>query len=299
LEYIKKERTIQLTMLIIFTINILSCTNAQNIKNKEIIGQYNLKNNDPSSSSSIIIFKNQKYLISYFGGMQKGNWRIDKNIIHFSSDNEPTFVVYGRNLSILRDTTKIRFVVERSEKTLINYQETLNSEMKPIFNKNANCFESEYNITEIVPINRIDVSMNEVPNDEENGNTKELDVFQFDIPSTYNDLILVNLPKEYSTSVSFSATFNNNTLYLNGDTDGVQKRSLSELGKEQIDRLTAFSENSFLPNTLAYGNEFFPSIHGNKTHEEELKNFTKIKEASIKKQKIIIASQSLFIANCN
>jgi len=231
--------------------------------------------------------------------MQKGNWRIDKNTIHFSSDNEPTFVVYGRNLSILRDTTKIRFVVERSEKILINYQETLNSKMKPIFNKNANCFESEYSITEIVPINRIDVSMNEVPNDEENGNVKELDVFQFDIPSTYNDLILVNLPKEYSTSVSFSATFNNNMLYLNGDTDGVQKRPLSRLGKEQIDRLAAFSENSFLPNILEYGNEFFPSIDQDQINEETLKSFTKIKNTSITKQNVTITTESLFIANCD
>jgi hypothetical protein len=272
---------------------------AQDVNDKDVVGNYKISDNDPSSSQSLILLENHKYVFIYFGGMIRGDWSVKGNKVYFKGHAEPEFAIYGRQLQKLKDTVQIRCNVERDQQAMINYTDSTSNYMNPIFNKDGNCFNYPNIIQQTTPISFVKCTMPFDPS-KEIMSDDYFDVSYFKIPKKYNDIILINLPIEYLRARNFEAVFDNGILYTEGSTKGIRKTLLTRMNKEDLNAIIRLSENSILQETLEYGNEFFPSLDDSSDNNEARTSFQIITKHSIqKRQKIEVAKKSIFISYCD
>lgn len=263
---------------------------AQNPTNKDIVGTYKLPNSNPEGGQSVIIFKNNTFATFYFGGALKGTWKIDGNEVKFKTTAYPKFYLYGRKLAALKDSTHLNFSCE--ENSFVNLSAKTKSTFQPLFNEDANCFGYPYVYKTNLHLNQIAFAKKDYRYDDD-----DYHIYTFEHPKTYNDLIVVGLPEEYTTESEFSAIYKDGNLYFGNSEKPASKRPASiKDSEENIDYMNEFMSKEIVPEVLTYGNEFFPN-YDNPT-EEELTPFTRIAPVKKEKSEIKIGINNLFTARC-
>lgn len=120
--------------------------------------------------------------------------------------------------------------------------------------------------------------------------------YHFNNFKNYNDLILINLPSEYTTESISYAIYKDGALYLDGGDEGTKKRPLESLNQEDAAFIKSFSNKSLYQNQIQNGDEFFPSIEN--PIPEELKSYNRIEVLEISTEGITIQEGTFFTASC-
>jgi len=263
-------------------------TMAQNPTTKDIVGTYKLPNSNPEGGQSVIIFENNTFATFYFGGALKGTWKIIDSQVQFKTESNPKFYVYGRKLKVLKDSTQLDFSCETN--SLVNLNPKTSDTMQPLFNEGANCFDYPYIHKTTSHLSHLTFAKQEYRS------VDSFDIYKFEIDKKYNDIIVIGLPDEYTTESEFSALYKEGNLYFNENKPASKKPASIQENKEDKAYIARFMNKELIPETLMYGNEFFPN-YDNPT-EEQLSTFTRITPIKKEKGKIILGKNNLFTATC-
>lgn len=282
------KKTLLLQLLFLVCVTVVTSVKAQDIS-----GVYHIKGNSPEGGTNYVLFPDNTFVVSYFGGMITGTWKKDGNTISFENRVEPKFVLYGRTISNIKDTLQVRFNVRESQGVAVGFAEEEQLQLKHVFNENPNCFSYPYihkqteNITDFYVTNIPYNSASEV-------NASK--AFHFENLDGYNEFILINLPDEYTSEINFSARIENELLYFNNSLKGSTKRPVEDLSEEDAFYLKNYTQNSILPVSLNYGDEFFPYME--QPTEEDLTPFTRIEATILNTLKVELQKGSLFYTAC-
>lgn len=271
---------------------------AQSVSEEGIVGVYKSKSNDPHGSSTTVFLPDNTFIIAYFGGIQKGTWQqIDQKVL-LKLRTEPQFVLFGRNLSSLGNKTKINFQVEASNGAMVGLDPNEKTNLKLVFNEDANCFTYPYVFTQEKELIQLHAAQNTWGNEDYNteGNPYEK-IYHFNIFGAYNDLILINLSSEYTTKSTIYAMYKDGMLFMESEDEGIQKSALESLSEEDSVFINHFSNKSLFSNELQIGDEFFPYTE-NPT-QEELKPYTRIGVLEISREGITIEEDPFFFSTCD
>ncbi len=271
---------------------------SQNLKNTDVIGVFSQKINNPEGGETLIILPDNIYILIYFGGFQKGKWRLTGNTLLLERETEPIFALYARYIESLGNKIKLDFSVESNNQAAINFNPKIGDKFKPIFNVDANCLDYPYSIFQVTPLQHLQAA--QIFNAEyQITSIPEIKaaVYEFKNLENYNDFILVNLPYEYTTPVIIETTYRNNTLYFEHGFVEMSKKSLESIDILELDELKKIASQDILPKILAYGNEFFP--HMENPTEEDLTTFRRLEPFRISADKnISLEKEPLFTATC-
>ena len=196
-------------------------SSAQN--SPDLTGTYSLGSHSPEGGSHLIVLENGTFAIAYFGGIIIGQWQlISGNTYRFSMNTQDNqFELFGRHNKDLKDSAKFYFVGFENSETFISLNES-NKEphtLKRVFNAGANCFSYPYAHTFSTPANTISFASIEY-------SRGSGPVITFTNPKGYNDFVTFFKEQE-GRGKSFSATFKNDTLYLE-DSKTSQRSPLKE-----------------------------------------------------------------------
>jgi len=306
----KLHRIFKTFIVLIISITINHTIMAQKITINAIIGVYKLPNNNPEGGQTIAIFPDSTFVSVYFGGMQKGIWQLKDSTVYFTTVTEPQIAVYGRKLKMLKDSIQLDFSGEFNRRAKVNLNMETSDVMQHVFNDGANCKDYPYHYKTAKGFKKVSFALNDgirTENSERFGRFT-FNLYTYEIPEGYNDLLAVTLPTQYTTKHTFTAVYKNDGLYFSVDKPA-SKRPIESISKEDLAFYKKTSTHKLLPNVLKQGNEFFPYIEMNdysKENEDELKalfqplyiiNPQDI--VSIKEKNIKVASKSLFTANCD
>ena len=285
-------------LIFIFSIIFSLSLSGQNISSDDVVGVYKERSSDPVGGATFIFLPDHTYIIAYFGGFQKGVWERNGEKVTLIKSTEPQFVLYGRKLKSLKNQTQINFSVEASNAVVVGLDSNEPIKLKPVFNDAANCFNYPYIFKQEKKLHHLRAAQVLMKN---TNSSSENDffgyVFRFTIPTDYNDLILINLPSDYTDKGTFNAIFNDDTLFIGSDSKGMKKRPLNTLSEEDLAMTTNFVKKSLLPNKLTMDNEFFPYFEN--PSSEFLAPFYKIKVLNVSKEEFTIESQPFFHASCD
>jgi len=296
-------KTFKNYFLVVIILILNGAIMAQKITTKDIIGIYSLPSNNPEGGQSIAVFPDHTFSSVYFGGILKGSWRIKNNTVHFTIRAEPQIALYGRKLELLKDTIQLGFSGDFSRKANVNLNMIEGNTMRPIFNKDANCKSYPYIYKTTKGLKKISVAVRNQTEGKYSEKFDNFNLFIFDVPEDYNDLLVINLPSQYTTKNSFIVNYINGGLCFSLDDKPSRKRSLEIAFKEDLYFCKKVSTLKLLPEILEYGNEVFPYIDMDKADVIALtKPFYLIKPLdiiSIKEKDLKIESKSLFTAKCD
>lgn len=287
-------KNIFLTICLIFTGSLVS----QTVSDEDIVGVYKSKSNDPLGSSTTIILPDNTFVIAYFGGIQKGTWELSDEFVLLKLTTEPQFVLYGRNLSNLGNKTQINFQIEASNGVMVGLDSNSKTNLKPVFNQDANCFSYPYLFTQDKELIQLHAAQSTWGNEDYNteGNLYEK-VYHFNILGAYNDLILINLSSQYTTESTIYATYKDGMLYMDPEDEGMQKRALESLNEEDTAFINEFPKKPFFSEQLKPEDEFFP--YNENPTQEELKPYNRIDVLEILKEGIKSEGKPFFISTCS
>lgn len=283
-------------ILVIFLMFIGSVF-AQKFSNEDVVGVYKEKSNDPVGGSTFVFLPDQSFVMSYFGGLQKGTWEIIGQDIRITKTAEPQFALYGRNLNSLGNKTQVDFSMDADNGVMVGLDSNKKSHLKPVFNEGANCYRHPYIFTQnekLVQLYAAQTIREDVDTNLEEKSYSQ--VYHFNIFGVYNDLILINLPSEYTEKWSALITFENDKLYLEYGDEGMQKSPIDSLSEEDITMINHFSKQSLFPNQIQSGDEFFP--YSENPTQEELKPYNRIDVLEISQKVITIEEIPFFTATC-
>lgn len=270
---------------------------AQSNTSKDLIGVYTEKSDDPVGGATIILLPDQTFAITFFGGFHVGQWQFENGKVTLIPKVQPEFVLYGRNLKSLGKTTKINFLVEPENQAMVGLEGNKKSDLKPVFNKNANCLDFPYISVVDKPLAQLHAAqLSENPLIDEADNKPYYDIYHFTVFGAYNDLILVNLSPEYTQKWSMEATFKNGKLFMDNGSEGMRQEPLESLNAEDLDFIKEYLVKDLFGEQLQYGDEFFPTVEG--SSEEELKPYKRLEVLEIGKNKVNIQEGSFFTASC-
>ncbi|SCY04555.1 hypothetical protein SAMN05192588_0877 [Nonlabens sp. Hel1_33_55] len=263
----------------------------------DISGSYHIPSNDPQGGSSIIISADHHFAIAYFGGIQKGTWEQNGSIIQFTFHKEPRAVLYAKKNSTVNDSVGVRVSMNDFNEVALRFNAYDDEPFIPLFNEKANCFTYPYIYKQPEALNQIDVYFK----DEREYYEGEIqappaDVYRFNSLGKYNDFILVGLSSDYSQGGSFTATFENNTLTMSGQSSLKKRSEYADINSEDLAYFDKIFNNELFPETLNAQDQFFP-YHENPT-DDDLKSFVRIHPEYISSDHIIVVSGSLFYAVC-
>ena len=271
---------------------------AQVVSEEDIVGVYKVQSDDPMGGVTTVLLPDKTFVISYFGGMQKGKWELNDQIVLLTHSAEPQFALYGRKLSSLGNKTQINFQIEPDNDAMVGLDSNKKTSLKPVFNQDANCFDYPYIFTqekELIQLHAAQGTNGRTDHDPEGKPYAQ--VYHFNIFGAYNDLILINLSSEYTTNSSSHAIYKDGMLYMDNGDEGTQKRPMESLNEEDTDYIKQFSNTSLFPNQLQLGDELFPYTE-NPT-QEELKPYDRIDVLEISREGIKVHEESFFIATCD
>ncbi|RFN58199.1 hypothetical protein [Marixanthomonas ophiurae] len=270
---------------------------AQGISEEDIIGVYHLKSNDPMGGNTLVFSSNHTYAIAYFGGIQKGTWELKNGKLKVTKTVEPQFALYGRKITALDNKTQVKISTRSENRLLVGFNAKNPTFLKRLFNPNSNCYITPYVINQKGPIHQFNLALlEEFPGYRSKGTENQARVFQFKNPKSYNDLIVVNLPSEYTTESNIPITFKDGLLYAGSFSEGMKKKPLQSLNEEDTMYIKKYSSESLLPQKLQYGDEFFP--YSENPTPEELKPYKRIAILKNSKERITIEQGSIFTASC-
>ena len=242
-------------------------SSAQTETEKEIVGVYQ-KRQGPDDFTMVVIFPDHRYIVGYFGGMQKGIWKMEGDFVSLTQETEPAFVLYGRKRKSFGEKTTISYNVEASNRVLVNWESTANPSFVPVFNEGANCFSYPYvqNLKQGVQ----ELKLTQLRQDYAGRTQDKSEIFQFKNPEAFNELLLINLSSQYTRGQTQKLLFKEEELFLSPDGDGIAKRALESLTKEDKDFISHFSKNSLFKEELRRGEEFFPYYENPKPEEAQV-----------------------------
>lgn len=270
---------------------------AQEVSDEDIVGVYKPKSNDPVGGRTMVFMPDHSFVMVYFGGLQKGTWELKDKKLLITRSTEPQFALYGRNLDHLGNKTQLNFQMDADNGVMVGLDSNKKTTLKPVFNQNANCFSHPYIFTQEKELIQLQAaqSWNEIT-DYNSENKPYTQVYRINIFGAYNDLILINLPSEYTERFSSQALYKDGMLYMSYDDEGTAKRPLESLNEEDFAMIKHYSNISLLPNQLQKGDEFFP--YAKNPTQEELKSYTRIDVLEISMEAITIQEGSFFTTTC-
>ena len=269
---------------------------AQNMTTSDIIGVYSLPTNNPEGGQSFAIFPDSTFVSVYFGGLVKGVWKIKDNAIYFTTSAEPKIALYGRRIEALRDTTQLDFGGDFNGRAKVNLNVEAGDMMQNIFNEGANCKGYPYIYKTKKALRKIAFAISDGGR---NRNKENFKLFTFEIPESYNDIIAINLPAQYTTENTFLAKYENGGLYFTSASKPASKRPLSSVSQEDINFYKQTNKR-LLSDTISYNSELFPYVED--STEEMLLSFYVIAPTSIttvKEKDINIKPTSMYTAVCD
>jgi len=250
------------SILVVIVFFISSLMNAQS--SAEITGLYNLGSSSPEGGSHLFILQDGNYAITYFGGIQTGNWQITKNnsIIFLPHIKESKFELFGRHNKDLKGSTTILFRGFESGETFIQLktdkEEATN--LHRVFNQDANCFSSPYVYTFKTVANNISLMATEY------GNSDRV-IITIENPEKYNhfiaDFVKVN---NYEAETLF-AKFKDQKLYFENNKT-IQRIPLQEVNSEDIEFITNFISSQSNTDTI-YLNPSYNIFGGLESEEQQ------------------------------
>ncbi|OED38525.1 hypothetical protein AB832_04525 [Flavobacteriaceae bacterium (ex Bugula neritina AB1)] len=275
-------------------------TNAQENKkmNTNIAGVYNItQGHSPEGGQQLFVFEDHSYALAYFGGINVGSWYLEDNVVYFKSSQEPEFVVYSKQR---KDRKKRKIIFRLNDKKRVFIDIDNNQKFQPIFNSNANCFGPNYSVDIKKSATSIRLGKAEAKTLKTSKDQNNIRVFEYKIPEEHNDIIIMNLSEEYSTSNEFKAVLKNKQLFLGEDSRGVSKKEFSSIKNEEVDYIKSYCKVSLFPEILEYGHEFFPIPNEEKHNPDDFIAFQKI---NITLNKDVFnfdkSEEPLFTANCD
>ncbi len=189
--------TIKKHFFIIILLALNTGVIGQTISTDAIVGQYSLPTSDPQGGETVLIFSDNTFLTVYFGGMLKGSWKLQEDTIFFKTAASPQVVVYGRKMIALKDTTQIDLSGFSENRTLVGFGNEKDHEMQAIFNKSANCFASAYMYKTTTKLSELSFAVGK-PEIRSESDYNALNLYLYENTKQYNDLMVVNLPSEYT-----------------------------------------------------------------------------------------------------
>lgn len=280
------------------TIALIFLSLVMHAQNDSIAGSYYQSSGNPEGGTSFIVSPNNHFVVAYFGGVQKGTWKLLENDTYeFKYHSEPKFVLYGRQNPKLKDSVAISFAVDRSRGIAFRINGNKNDTFTPMFNKGANCFSYPYIHKQTEKLTSLDAFSPDYANYRD-GKLDDLPGFyNFEITDTYNDFIIAGLSEEYSQGGSFIAKYKDGILSLDERTKLKRGKAYEDIDEETRNFVNSHTESEILPSLLEYGNEFFSHVE-NPT-DNDLIPFKRL-EVTIKSSKdVVVSENSLFFASCD
>lgn len=100
---------------------------------------------DGGGGTTIAIMKDHKFVILAFATLIVGNWEVQEThpqkLVLSPLNPEGIFMVFGRKNPEIKNGARVYFSNPENAET---YMQTASGEMKRIFNKDANCFQTPY-----------------------------------------------------------------------------------------------------------------------------------------------------------
>lgn len=261
---------------------------------QDVTGVYYDRGNSPEGGVSYYVLPDGTFAATYFGGIMTGTWKQEKDVILFKNKIEPKYVLYGRNNLQLKDTIQIRFSIKENDGVAVGFTKADVIPIKQVFNTNANCFGYPYILKILTPVQ--DLFAANIPY-KNVASEIELPVYHFSNLGEYNDFLLFNLRDEYTTPINFSASVENELLYFEGASKGLEKGSLDAMNNEDVLFLDRYINNKLLPDNLTPESEFFPYEAVPTTLGQ--KPFTKLVAFMLDSSAVLVQSGSLFTATCD
>lgn len=283
-------------LVLVFLVTVNTTIMAQEITTESVIGVYSLPTNNPEGGQSFAIFPDSTFVSVYFGGTIKGTWEIKDNAVHFTTSAEPKIALYGRRIKALKDTTQLDFGGEFNRRAKVNLEMEVGDVMHNIFNEGANCKGYPYIYKTKKALARIAFAISDGAR---NRNQENFKLFTFEIPESYNDIIAINLPVQYTTENRFSARCENAGLYFNSASKPASKSPLSSVSEEDMNFYKRTTKR-LLSDTISYNSELFPYVED--PTEEMLLSFYIIVPTSIitvKEKDIKVKPTSMYTAVCD
>lgn len=247
-------------VIIVFFTSIFM--NAQN--STEITGLYSLGSYSPEGGSHLFILQDGNYAITYFGGIQTGNWQKTKNnsITFLPHIKESKFELFGRHNKDLKGSTKILFRGFQKGETFIQLtaDEKETTKLRRVFNQDANCFSSPYVYTFKTLANNISFMATEY------GNSYN-DIITIENPEMYNDFIAKFIAVNYVEAETLFAKFKDQKLYFENDKT-TQRIPLQEVNSEDIEFITNFISSQSNTDTI-YLNPSYNTFGGLESEEQQ------------------------------
>lgn len=279
---------------LIMTVN--SGITAQEITTNDIVGVYSLPSNNPEGGQSFAVFRDNTFVSVYFGGITKGTWKVKDGAVQFTTIAESKIALYGRQLEALKDTTQLDFAGEFNRHAKVNLELEASDVMQHVFNDGANCKGYPYIYKTRIALRKIAFAISDGAR---NRNSENFKLFTFEIPESYNDIIAINLPAQYTTESTFTIKYENNGLCFNSDSVPTLKSPLSGISEKDMIFYKRTGKD-LLSDTISYNSELFPYVE-NPT-EEMMQPFYRIQPISvinISEKDIKIKPTSMFTAVCD
>ncbi len=281
-------------LVVAFLVTVNTAIMAQGILTESITGVYSLPTNNPEGGQSFAVLPDHTFVSVYFGGLIKGTWEIKDNTVHFATSAEPKIALYGRKLNTLKDTIQVDFGGDFDNGAKVNLDMRKGSDMQNVFNEGANCKAYPYIYKTKMGLKKVAFAVRQGRR-----GVEDFSLFTFEIPETYNDIIAINLPAQYTTENIFIVNYKEGNLYFNPGSKHTSKRPLSSISEEDM-RFYKQTTQGLLTEVIAYGDELFPYIE-NPT-EEGVRSFYVINPVSVvtlKEKDIKVKPTCLFTAVCD
>ncbi|WP_128755228.1 hypothetical protein [Aquimarina sediminis] len=238
----------------------------------DVVGLYSLGSSSPEGGNHLFVLENGKFVITYFGGVQVGEWSLTSNTtILFTPDiKKNEFELYGRYNKNIGNTVRISFEGFEEASSFISLKKTKDDKhiMKKVFNENANCFNYPYvknfrSTTETISFMVLKEEM-------------ETLIYDFNTKG-FNDFIAFFCKNE-DEAYPFYATFKHNRLYL--DENGYSTKQQLPKEGEDIDFIRRVASKNASNKTILCN----PSYHLFEGNINENHIFDKEKGAYINPQ---------------
>ncbi len=251
---------------------------SENKSGPDITGIYGLGSTSPEGASHLIVLEDGNYAITYFGGIQIGEWElVEDGVFRFvPKRKESEFGLFGRHNQGLAGRTRILFGGFEGEETFFqfNTEEVEPNRLQRVFDADANCFSPPY-VHTFAGIAQ-SIAFMSVQHDQ-----PDRSVTTIENPEGYNDLVASYVEVSYHESLPFHATFKNGELHF--DEGGARSRSPLDQVGEDLEFIREFIEresnrdilymNPFYLPFSPFGDEEEVDIHENHVFDEEKNAF--------------------------
>lgn len=219
---------------------IMTAYSNQSSGQQQLAGAYNHSSKgDPQGGSYLFLLENGKFVITFFGGVVKGNWTVSGDRVNFKPDApEERFYLYGRHNKDLGDSCRMFFRGFDDVATFIGFEQPATElpVLRRVFNEGSNCYTYPYvhkfphKIPEVVFADR------PYGYQEEQSNGEPFpDAYQFSNPEGFNDFVVYYVKENRDLRPFFAKIEGEQLLF--GEHDA-SKREPLPTGGENLDFIT-------------------------------------------------------------